>query len=177
MVCKLNVSINMNYTQTEFQQRVLDYSSSLLYQAKMLTRNMEDAHDLVQETLLKALNNEDKFTDNRYIKGWLSKILKNTYLDKCRTKGSQSEDTFEYMPENSYTMDLNNAEAILEDENIEKFIECALGERPDILKTFNLFRNDYSYVEISEMLTVPIGTVKSRISKAKEILREKIKKK
>jgi RNA polymerase sigma factor (sigma-70 family) len=165
----------MNAINTEFQQRVLEYSTSLLYQAKKLTRNMEDAQDLVQETLLKAFNNEDKFTDDRYIKGWLSRILTNTYIDKYRTKGSKSEDTCEFMPENDYTMETNGAVAALEDENIEDFIKNALGDRPDILKTFNLFRNDYSYIEMSEMLDVPIGTIKSRINKAKEILREKIK--
>jgi RNA polymerase sigma factor (sigma-70 family) len=165
----------MSTTQTEFQQRILEYTPSLLYQAKILTRNMDDAHDLVQETLLKALKNEDKFTDNRYIKGWLSRILKNTYIDKYRTKSNQVEDTFEFIPENSYTVDSNFAEFLLEDENIESFINSALGDRPDVLKTFNLFREDYSYIEMSEILNIPIGTVKSRINKAKEILREKIK--
>jgi RNA polymerase sigma factor (sigma-70 family) len=165
----------MNATDTEFQQRVLEYSSSLLYQAKKLTRNMEDAEDLVQETMLKAFNNKDKFTDDRYIKGWLSRILKNTYIDKYRTKGNKSEDTSETMPDNEYTMQSNDAEFSLESENIESFIIDVLGDKPDLLKTFNLFRNDYSYIEISDALEIPIGTVKSRINKAKEILRTKIK--
>jgi RNA polymerase sigma-70 factor, ECF subfamily len=166
--------MNAVNNNTTFEQRVLEYSSSLMYQAKNLTRSMVDAEDLVQETLLKAFNNRDKFIDDRYIKAWLSKIMTNVYIDKYRTKRYQSEDTCEFMPENDYTTHSNAGESVLEDENVEMFVYDNLGDKPELLTTFNLFRNDYSYREISEMLNIPEGTVKSRLNKAKSILRDKI---
>jgi RNA polymerase sigma-70 factor, ECF subfamily len=166
--------MNAVNNNTTFEQRVLEYSDSLMYQAKNLTRSMVDAEDLVQETLLKAFNNKDKFVDERYIKAWLSKIMTNVYIDKYRTKRYQSEDTCEFLPENDYTMYSNEAETLLEDENVEAFVYDSLCDKPDLLNTFNLFRSDYSYKEISDMLDIPEGTVKSRLNKAKTILRDKI---
>jgi RNA polymerase sigma factor (sigma-70 family) len=158
-----------------FEKKVLEHSTHLMYLAKKLVRNnIVDAEDLVQETLLKAFNNKDKFIEDRHLKAWLSRIMTNIFIDKYRTKRYKSEETCEYMPENKHTIHANSAENTLENEGVELFVFECLCDKPDLLDTFNLFRNAHSYKEISEMLNIPEGTVKSRLNKAKVILKEKL---
>ena len=63
-----------------FQSKLLDLQSNLLNFAYMLTSNRDDAYDLLQDTTLKALDNEDKYVDNVNFKGWVFTIMRNIFI-------------------------------------------------------------------------------------------------
>ncbi len=69
---------------TSFQDSVLDMQGNLLSFALKLTLNREEAEDLVQDTTLKALNNEDKFVANANFKGWMLTIMRNIFINNYR---------------------------------------------------------------------------------------------
>ncbi|MBR2378077.1 MAG: RNA polymerase sigma factor, partial [Bacteroidaceae bacterium] len=68
----------------QFQERLLDLQSNLLNFAYMLTSDREEAHDLLQDTTLKALDNEDKYIDNVNFKGWVFTIMRNIFINNYR---------------------------------------------------------------------------------------------
>jgi RNA polymerase sigma-70 factor (ECF subfamily) len=71
-------------TSIEFKKMVQKEATSLRSYAYQLTRNVEDTNDLVQDTMLKALTYQDKFTDGTNLKGWLYTIMKNTFINNYR---------------------------------------------------------------------------------------------
>ena len=68
----------------QFQERLLNLQSNLLNFAYMLTSDREEAHDLLQDTTLKALDNEDKYIDNVNFKGWVFTIMRNIFINNYR---------------------------------------------------------------------------------------------
>lgn len=71
-------------TSTTFQGKLLSLQSNLLNFAYMLTSNYDDAYDLLQDTTLKALDNEDKYVDNVNFKGWVFTIMRNIFINNYR---------------------------------------------------------------------------------------------
>ena len=69
---------------TTFQEKLLSVQRNLLNFAYTLTTNREDAYDLLQDTTLKALDNEDKYVDNVNFKGWVFTIMRNLFINKYR---------------------------------------------------------------------------------------------
>ena len=67
-----------------FQTKLLDLQSNLLNFAYTLTANRDDAYDLLQDTTLKALDNEDKYVDNTNFKGWVFTIMRNIFINNYR---------------------------------------------------------------------------------------------
>ena len=84
----------------QFQERLLSLQSNLLNFAYMLTSDREEAHDLLQDTTLKALDNEDKYIDNVNFKGWVLTIMRNIFINNYRrgvrnqTVVDQTEDLY-----------------------------------------------------------------------------------
>lgn len=159
-----------------FQQRILGLQSNLLNFAYQLTTNREQAEDLLQDTTLKALDNEDKYVDNVNFKGWIFTIMRNIFINNYRqtvrkaTVIDQTEDLYHLnvcqdsglaTPEGSYAV---------------KEINSALNSFSDEYRIpFNLFVAGYKYNEIAEKMNLPLGTVKSRIFFARKRLREQLK--
>ena len=159
-----------------FQQRILGLQSNLLNFAYQLTTNREQAEDLLQDTTLKALDNEDKYVDNVNFKGWIFTIMRNIFINNYRqtvrkaTVIDQTEDLYHLnvcqdsglaTPEGSYAV---------------KEINSALNSFSDEYRIpFNLFVAGYKYNEIAEKMNLPLGTVKSRIFFARMRLREQLK--
>ena len=85
-----------------FQSRLLGLQSNLLNFAYMLTSNRDDAYDLLQDTTLKALDNEDKYVDNVNFKGWVFTIMRNIFINNYRkvvrsaTVIDQTEDLYQW---------------------------------------------------------------------------------
>ncbi len=162
--------------QESFQERLLGLQSNLLNFAYQLTTNREEAHDLLQDTSLKALDNEDKYVDNVNFKGWIFTIMRNIFINNYRqtvrkaTVIDQTEDLFHLnisqdsginTPEGSYAV---------------KEITVALNSFSDEYRIpFNMFAAGYKYNEIAEKMNLPLGTVKSRIFFARKRLREMLK--
>ncbi|MDE6718187.1 MAG: RNA polymerase sigma factor [Muribaculaceae bacterium] len=165
----------MNAKQT-FRSAVLNMQSNLLSFALKLTLNREEARDLVQETNLKALNNEDKFVDNANFKGWMLTIMRNIFINNYRK--DTRENTIVDTTEDSYHINMSQEavsdtpESCYAMSEISSLIE---GFPKDYREPFTMHLAGYKYEEIADGLTMPLGTVKSRIFITRKRLREILK--
>ena len=162
-------------TAIEFKSKVQVETKSLRQYAYQLTRNVEDTNDLVQDTMLKAMTYQDKFTDGTNLKGWLYTIMKNTFINNYRRMVKRN--TFIDQTDNDYYLD-SPSHAVKNDADIRfmmKDIETAIDELPvSLKKPFTLNFKGFKYHEIAEILNIPIGTVKTRIFVARRQLREQL---
>jgi len=159
----------------EFEDLLKSESQSLKALAMQLSRNSDDAKDLVQDTMLKALRYKEKFTEGSNMKAWLYTILKNSFINQYRRNVKRN--TFIDTTENTYYLDIptHKTENIAELKFIRKDLEHAISQLPVELKvTFMLNMEGFKYHEIAEELGIPIGTVKTRIFVARRILRQKL---
>lgn len=163
-------------TNFEFSHKVNLHYSPLRGYALKLTQDHEDANDLVQETMLKAFKNKDKFEEGTNLKGWLYTIMKNIFINNYRrmVKGNIFTDDTEgqfYINQASFTAK-NEGERNL----VMKELNTAIEELAENLKTpFLMSFEGYKYEEIAEQLDVPLGTVKIRIHVARQRLMERLK--
>ena len=162
--------------KSPFIDSVLGMQPNLRSFALKLTMDQDAAHDLVQDTTLKAINNEDKFVDNTNLKGWMLTIMRNIFINNYRknvrenTMVDSTQDLFHLnlkqdsgyeTPDGAYTV--NEISAIL-----STFPK-------DFSEPFNLHVAGYKYEEIADRLAMPLGTVKSRIFFTRKRLREILK--
>ncbi len=146
---------------------------NLLSFALKLTLNRDEAQDLVQDTTLKALKNEEKFVYNANFKGWMLTIMRNIFINNYRksarenTMVDSSDDLYRLnLPQDSGLDTPDGAFAISE-------ISSIIASFPDdFRKPFTMHIAGYKYEEISEKLNMPLGTVKSRIFFTRKRLRE-----
>jgi RNA polymerase sigma factor (sigma-70 family) len=163
-------------TTLEFNELVFTASKSLKYPALKFTRNnSEDADDLIQDTLLKALKNESKFKEGSNIKAWLFVIMRNTYISKYNNdKKNIYVDTIEdeYMLTTPGAIDFNKgASNIAMNE-----INTAINNLEQVYKEpFMMHFAGFKYDEIADKLNIPMGTVKNRIHVARKNLMEALK--
>lgn len=160
----------------EFDDKVFEESRSLNSYALQLTRNPDEAKDLVQETMLKAFKYKAKFTEGTNLKGWLFTIMRNSFINNYRRV--MRRNTFIDTTDNTYYLDagdyveLNRGEARFMKNDIME----AVNTLPDDLRiTFSMNMEGFKYHEIADELDIPIGTVKTRIFVAKRKLRKKLK--
>jgi RNA polymerase sigma factor (sigma-70 family) len=162
-------------TALEFSYQVSNFSTGLRSFAMSLTQNREDAKDLFQETVLKALKYKDKFVDSTNLKAWLYTIMRNTFINDYR-RNKISKTMLDSSP-NSYL--LSNvaqptivAEMEVNVQEINKSIDCLEDE---YRIPFQLFVDGFKYKEIADEMNLPIGTVKSRIFIARQKLMADLK--
>jgi RNA polymerase sigma-70 factor (ECF subfamily) len=163
-------------TALEFSYKVDKLSLSLKPFALRLTRDMEDANDLLQETLLKAFSNREKYTDGTNLKAWMYTIMKNTFITNYQRMVRKntfidSTDNMHYINSSSNTIE-NSAYGKFAMKDITKAIE----NLDDAYKVpFTMHFRGFKYHEIAEKLNIPIGTVKNRIHIARKELKYKLK--
>lgn len=163
-------------TKTEFSTLVLHQTSSLKMYALNFTRDNEDANDLVQDTLLKAITYYDKFKEGTNLKGWLYTIMKNTFINNYRrvVKMNSLVTKSEEIPSSSLLHSATRNEA--EGKFVMKDINDALDSLPpEYYIPFTKYYTGFKYHEIAEELNIPIGTVKTRIHVARKLLKKKLK--
>lgn len=161
---------------TDFKNTVIDYYKPLKGYALKLTRNSDDASDLLQETMLKAFKNDGKFEEGTNMKGWLYTIMRNLFINNYRRMVKSqvfTDDTDNQFYINSASnVSGNNGESNL----VSKDIQVAIENLSENLKTpFMMSFNGYKYEEISKTLAIPLGTVKIRIHNARLKLKESLK--
>ena len=160
-----------------------DFSLEVTHEAKplkgfamKLTRNHDDADDLVQDTVLKALANRDKFQEGTNLKGWLYTIMKNIFINKYRR--AVKSGIFNYDTEGQYYINSatsgtsrNEGEASL----MMRDIWNAIGELSQKQREpFVMSYSGYKYEEIAQSLHLPLGTVKVRIHHARKELMKRL---
>lgn len=149
---------------------------NMLNFAYMLTSNREDAYDLLQDTTLKVLDNEEKYVDNTNFKGWVFTIMRNIFINNYRriareaTMVDQTEDLYHLnLPQESGLETPEGGVAVGE-------ITDAINSFPDEYRVpFSMLVAGYKYNEIAEKMNLPLGTVKSRIFFARQKLQELLK--
>ena len=159
----------------QFQQKLIGIQDRLMNFALKLTANREDALDLLQDTTLKVLNSQEKFTDNVNFAGWVMVIMRNLFINnyhkmvRAHTSVDQNVDLYNL----NITCDSisGSPDKIYQIKEITKAI-AALNE--DYKIPFSLFVNGYKYQEIADKLNLPLGTVKSRIFFARKELQSKL---
>lgn len=157
---------------SKFQDRIVDEQSNLMNFAYKLTSDHNAASDLVQETTLKALDNEEKYADNVNFKGWIFTIMRNIFINNYRRNVRQN--TMVDTTDNLYHMN-SSAEAVNESPEgaytINEISQLISRLPENFSKPFSLHIAGYKYEEIAEKLNLPLGTVKSRIFTTRHQLR------
>jgi RNA polymerase sigma-70 factor (ECF subfamily) len=159
----------------DFEQLALPLFASLYNHAFWLTRNPAEAEDLVQETFSKALRAFDSFEAGTNFKAWIFRILRNTFLT-TRTAIAASRTVF--LEDQPGTLDAITAEPTPEDILIrldnQAALHAALEQLQPPLREILLLCDveEIKYKDIAVILDVPIGTVMSRISRARRTVRQ-----
>lgn len=168
----------------DFEDTAMPFVDALYNTAYRMTRNSQDAEDLVQETYLKAYRYYDKFTEGTNLKAWLFRILKNTFINNYRKRQSQPlqsafddiEDAFESQIRVEPGKQIPNPEEDILKDVLDEDVQRALDELPEDYRMVVLLADleGFSYQEISEILEVPPGTVMSRLYRARRRLEEQM---
>ena len=163
-------------TALEFGYTIDRLSGSLKPFAMRLTRDIEDANDLMQETVLKAFSNREKYTEGTNLKAWMFTIMKNTFITNYQRMIRKN--TFIDSTENMHY--INSSTSAIENSAFEKFamkdINKAIEKLDDAYKVpFLMHFKGFKYHEIADKLDIPIGTVKNRIHIARKELKYKLK--
>jgi len=160
----------------EFDVKLNQLSSLLHSFAYNLTKNGEEAKDLYQETAFRALTNRDKFRPGTNFKAWLFTIMKNIFINNYRKKVKantlfDSTDNMYYLNSGSAVISNSAESGILMTE-----LKQMLSDLDDNIRVpFQMHYEGFKYQEIADHLSLPLGTVKSRIFFARKALKESIR--
>lgn len=165
-----------------FKSEAEPHMNALYNFAFSLTTDRDDAYDLVQDTYIKAFRFFDKFEKGTNCKAWLFRIMKNTYINDYRKRSKQPEKVDYNDIENFYeeikASFVNNNH--LEDEFFKNLlgdeITEAIASLSEDFRTVTVLCDleGFSYEEIAEIINAPIGTVRSRLHRARKILFAKL---
>ena len=158
---------------SKFQDRLVDEQRNLLNFAYKLTSDHNAASDLVQETTLKALDNEEKYADNVNFKGWIFTIMRNIFINNYRR--NVRHNTIVDTTDNLFLLN-SSVEAVNESPEgaytINEISQLIAKLPKSFSEPFSLHIAGYKYEEIAEKLSLPLGTVKSRIFTTRRQLRD-----
>ena len=160
----------------DFTQHLLSIQTALFRFAFKLTADREEANDLLQETSLKALDNEEKFTPDTNFKGWMYTIMRNIFINNYRK--TVRDQTFVDQTDNLFHLNLpqdsgfDSTEGAYDLKEIHRIVN-ALPK--DYRVPFAMYVSGFKYREIAEKLGLPLGTVKSRIFFTRQRLQNDLK--
>lgn len=164
-------------TAIEFDKKFNTMSTLLHSFAYNLTKNVEDAKDLFQETAFRAMTNREKFRAGTNFKAWLFTIMKNIFINNYRKKVKantiiDSTDNMFYINSGKNTVN-NGAESTI----LMKELSNRIDSLDDSIRIpFMMHYKGFKYQEIADELELPLGTVKSRIFFARKELKQVIRK-
>ncbi|GJQ22519.1 hypothetical protein BIY37_11170 [Candidatus Brocadia sapporoensis] len=173
----------------EFEENAMVHLDSLYNMALRLVFIKEEAEDLVQETYLKAYRFFDTFQKGTNIKAWLFKILRNTFINKYRKTVNMPNEVFFEDIESvninpSYEQEAKSGESVdtlekkyndlgsLLDDEVKNALDSLPVEYREAILLSDV--EELSYKDISEITNVPIGTVKSRLNRARGLLQKSL---
>lgn len=170
-------------SKTYFEQTALVHLDFLYNLGLKITRNEDDAQDLVQETFLRAYRFFDKYEPGTNCKAWLYRILKNTYINHYRKQHRRPmevdfgaiEETQESQVEGTGGKPSDPEEllmnSLLREDVRQAFSQLPAGYREALALSLVA---GYSYREIADMLGCPIGTIMSRIHRARKLMQKQL---
>ena len=162
-------------TAVEFGYALDQMQTSLKPFALKLTRDKDDADDLIQETMFKAYKNREKYTDDTNLKAWLYTIMKNTFFTNYQKMVRRG--TFIDTTDNLHF--INSSDSKIENDAYGDFALKDINSSIESLKTtyqtpFMMYFSGFKYHEIAAKLSIPVGTVKNRIHIARKLLKDKL---
>jgi RNA polymerase sigma-70 factor (ECF subfamily) len=172
--------------QEEFEEVALPYLSALFNLALNLTRNRRDAEDLVQETYLRAFRFFDSYRPGTHIKAWLFRILRNTFINRYRAAKIRPDEVELTRVEMGYEQAVDeefvnqrqppSPERIVMDGVLDEEIQEALADLPEEYRMVVLMAlvEEMSYKEIAAALSIPLGTVMSRLHRGRKLLQGRL---
>ena len=158
----------MSAKQRRLCQHLADEQPRLQRMAYSWTHDMDIADEIVQETMIKAIKHIDSLKDFRAVDGWMFRVLSNCFYDHCRRQ-KDTIDIDDCVLVDDHTPDsLNDRDEMLND------VRSAIAQLPvkhrQVITLVDL--ESLSYLEVAEILQVPIGTVMSRLNRARKNLKE-----
>jgi RNA polymerase sigma factor (sigma-70 family) len=180
---KSNIN-NKEEKDSQFEKEFMPLIGSLYNFAYRLTLDEDDANDLVQETYMKAYRFFDSYEQGTNAKAWLFRILKNSFINDFRKKSKQPS-KIDYQEVESFYNSDDVDENITTDLRVESIQDMIGDEVASALNSLAVdFRTiiilcdleGFTYEEMAKILDIPIGTVRSRLHRARNLLKDKLKK-
>jgi len=163
-----------------FEELALPLFESLYNFARWLTRDQEEAEDLVQETYRKALKGFPSFQSGTNFRAWMYRILRNTFLtSRTGLKSAPSISLDSEEGESVQPLTVETPETLLLDKASQELVQQAIESLPANFREIILLCEveEMSYQEIAETISAPIGTVMSRLARARKALRQELTRK
>lgn len=168
--------------QDDFNEEIIPHLDALHNFGLRLTSDPNDAEDLVQDTIVKAYRFFSSYEKGTNAKAWLFRILKNSYINNYRKKSKKPQEvdydevaTF-YETIRAERTETSDLEDKMFRELIDDDISKALNDIPEDFRTVVLLCDveDFTYEEIANMLDVPIGTIRSRLHRGRNLLKAQL---
>ncbi|MBI3909655.1 MAG: sigma-70 family RNA polymerase sigma factor [Armatimonadetes bacterium] len=167
-----------------FEDLLRQHEDQIYRLAYRLTGNRDDAQDLIQDSVIDALVSFDRFCIGSRFDRWMQRIITNNFIDRHRARSKVKVESLD-QPTGSEGEDERTLEVadvttdppqILEQRALDEPVQRALDELQAEYRAVVVLSDieGYSYQEIATMLRVPIGTVRSRLNRGRNILREKL---
>jgi RNA polymerase sigma-70 factor (ECF subfamily) len=169
--------------QSEFEAEAVPHMDVLFNFALRTTGNGDDAHDLLQETYMKAFRFWDKYEKGTNVRAWLFRIMKNSYINRYR-KETREPGMVDYGDvENFYdsirddSTDTNDLQQKMYNNMLSDEVTQALQSLPEDFRTVVILCDieGLTYEEISDFLNCPIGTVRSRLHRGRKMLEDMLR--
>ena len=168
-----------------FEKLILNYEKLIYSVCYRILSNPDDAKDISQEVLIKIYKNIDKCNDIKTFKSWIYTIINNACIDEMRKRKGKYTDSLDDtldgedgQIEKQLSSDgLTPEQEIIKNETVNE-VQAAIGKLPENYKSLIVFRDiqGLSYEEISKITDDPLGTIKSRLSRARKSLKDIISK-
>ncbi len=168
----------VNSLYLEFEKEAIPHMDALYNFALRMTGDEDDADDLVQETYLKAFRFFDKFEKGTNCKAWLFRIMKNSFINDYR-KNTKEPNKVDYEDIQNFYETIKSDEVETKHYELDAFsnllddeISKAITELPEDFRTVIILSDieGFSYEEIADFVDIPVGTVRSRLHRARKML-------
>ncbi len=176
--------LSRNKERNAFEKEAMPHMDALYGYAMHLSRNASDAEDLVQETYIKALKNWHRYKEGTNCRAWMFRIMTNTFFNLQRSRKRRRPVETDALPDIEMQVAEHHADngmyrplqAQVLDRIVSTEVQDALDSLPEDFRTVLLLADvqDFSYKEIAEVCDCPVGTVMSRLYRARRAMQRKL---